>query len=204
MNQPPETPSDREKMLESLWDDARREGSQMVKEAQREARRLVAEAHSIREEIIREALQETRAAVAPEMARTGYRAMLEAAALKLEAESSAVATCFDAARRMVARDQAVQARIRDALPTLTEPALAAAGAADAVMEVAAADLPEAKRIAASHSDRCRVVATDAVVGGAIVTSSDGSRLADNTVTARINRMEEAPPLELFAILFGGG
>jgi vacuolar-type H+-ATPase subunit E/Vma4 len=200
----PDSSTERQKLLDSLWEDARREGQHMIRDARQKAHKMTADADALRREVVEEALGLTEAESAPHLARILNRARLEAESIILEERSLLLESCLEEAGRRLTEDKAVLERARKALPLMLEATLNGFGELpDARVLVANHDLAAARKAVSSMGLKVRVEADSNMSGGAQVVADGGRRVLDNTVRTRLAGILAQPPLELYRLLFDG-
>ena len=176
--------------IEAIRSEARARASEIVAEAESEAEAITASRE-------RSAKQQRDAA----LVRARSAAQLEAASLKLNAQQKAIESVFDAASAQLASFAKNDDRWSDALATLLDEAVEAAGGADNVAHVAVHPSDEAAAQAAAKAAgvNAPIRTDDSIVGGVRVTAKNRTVVA-NTLTGRLDALRDELASEVAAAL----
>jgi vacuolar-type H+-ATPase subunit E/Vma4 len=194
----------RERLIESLWEDARKEGEQILLKARSEARRLLEDVKSFRERELALSVEKARQEALPHIARVLNKARAQARRIALEERYAFLESCFADALRLLAEDSDFREEVRASSPRLLEPVLSGAGFWDRIeVHLNPADKERALSLLKKRRLRGNFVEEDSIIGGAKVVL-DGTKILDNTIDGRLGVLRESPPIEILRLFESAG
>ncbi len=201
MKDPEALPSDRARLIKSLWQDARREADQLVAKAQTEANKLLEDNVSFREREMALSSERAQMEAKPQVSRILNRARSRARQFLLEGRYAFLSSCFDEALQLAARDDDLREETRSALPCLLAQALSVMGDREHIqVTLNPADMECARLLLEEKGTSFDLIADENICGGAMVKGNDGSIVADNTLEARLGALRKMPPIDLLKMI----
>jgi len=191
----------RERLVESLWQDARREADQELQKARAEAERLQDENRNFRDKEISLAHEKARIEAMPHAARILNRARNRVRQLLLEGRYSFLDSCFEEAGKAIRSDDSLREKVRAILPDLLTQALDIMGQRDDLqVRLNPADVKSVRMVFTDKGLSTEIIADKNISGGAMLTCSDGSMIVDATIDGRLNALRETPPVALLNLI----
>jgi len=204
MNDPGAPASGRGRLIESLWQDARREADQCVTKAEAEAEKLLEDNASFREHEVALSSEKARQEADPHVARILNQARGRARQLLLEGRYSFLDSCFDEALRLATGNDGFREEVRSSFPHLLTQALSVLGnREDMEISVNPADVANARSILDETGTSFNLVADESTCGGVMIRTNGGSIVADSTLEARLSALRKAPPIDLLKMINPG-
>jgi vacuolar-type H+-ATPase subunit E/Vma4 len=197
MNENSSSSSGSGRLLESLWQDARREAGQNLTRARTRADKLLSDIQDHREQAISQARERALEKAAAEMARilNGARSTVEE--MILHGRYSFIEDCLDEANRILKDNVDITGSVRSSFDFLFQKAALQFKNDEEILVTVSPDDLEAARTLATEADlKCTIAQEPNTLGGARIETADGSRVVDNTVAARLATLGENLPVEL--------
>jgi len=185
------------RLLESLWQDARREASQNLVRAKARADKLLSDIQDHREHAIAQARERAQEEAAAEMARilNGARSTVEKSILR--GRYSFIEDCLDEAKLILKDNVDTTGSVRSSFDFLFQKAAQQfEDGEELLVIVSPGDLEAARTLAKEAELKCTIVPEPNTLGGARIETADGNRVVDNTVAARLHTLGEDLPVEL--------
>jgi vacuolar-type H+-ATPase subunit E/Vma4 len=197
MNESPSSSSGSERLLESLWLDARREASQNLVRAKARADRLLSDIHDHRAQAISQALERAREEASAEMARIINRARNTVEEMTLGGRYGLIARCIDEANRILNSNFEMTGAVRSSFESLFQKAVQHFDHGDKLLvTISPVDLEAARTLVTATELDCTIIQEPGTLGGVRIETADGTRVVDNTVAARLGTLAENLPVEL--------
>jgi vacuolar-type H+-ATPase subunit E/Vma4 len=196
--------SRRDRLIESLWQDARREADQYIARAQAEVRKLLEDSVSFRETEMARSTENARIRATPQVAMILNQARNRTRLLLLEGCYSFLNSCFDDAMESVTGKNGLDKRVRSSFPALLAQALSVLenqGSMEITMNPA--DMEKARSILDGKGTSFNLVADEATLGGVRLKGDSGSFVVDSTLEARMSALRTTPPLDILKMVRPG-
>ncbi len=204
MSDPSRGSSGSERLLESLWLDARREADQNQARARAQADKLVADIKDYRDKELIRARERARERAAPEMARILNRARGTVEKAALEERYCFLDECLTLARTKLNGNEETAGAARAAFDSLfRQAAVHFDGTSEVQVTINPADRKEARALVSQGGLECRIVEEDGISGGVRIETVDGSYVVDNTIDSRLATLGERPPVEILDLTVPG-
>ncbi|UCG38615.1 MAG: V-type ATP synthase subunit E [bacterium] len=192
--------SGRDRLLESLWQDARREAEHKLHEAQDEAERLLADSARYREEEIARSMEAAFESAAPAVARILNQARNAIRSRILQTRYAFLESCLQETWTRLTGDGSAREALRANAADLLLQALSGLGDHQELqIRVNAEDEESARAVLAHAGVDAKVVVEEDIAGGARVLVGE-TGVVDNTVARRLAVLKEEPPLALLRLL----
>jgi vacuolar-type H+-ATPase subunit E/Vma4 len=197
-------PSDRARLIQSLWQDARREADQITAKAQAEAQKILEESNSFRKLEMGRSLERARLEAGPHVSRIINQARRRAMQTLLECRYSFLDSCYDEALKLSSGARSPGKETRSSLHDLLRPAMSALGDLQHVeIKLNPADMASARSILEEKGTPFDLAGDENISGGALVKGCGGDLVADNTIEARLSALKKLPPIELLKMINPG-
>jgi vacuolar-type H+-ATPase subunit E/Vma4 len=197
-----ETPvSGREHLIESLWQDARREAEQELLRARLEARKIMDESSELKQREMDLAAEKALSEAAPQVSRILNQAYARVKDLILRGRYDFLDSCFEEVSAFIYGDPGVRKGFRAAfkhLLTLTMAALD--GRKDIVVLLNPDDIQNARKILHADGSTLKLVPDEQISGGVLLKTEDGSMVVDGTIMGRLTALREAPFVDLLKMI----
>lgn len=197
-----ETPaSGRDRLIESLWQDARREADQNLLKARSEAKKLIEDSDLFRDQEMALASEKARNEALPHVSRILNRAHSRARQLILEGRYVFLHSCFDEVLELVTRDSGFSEAVRTSFPQLLRQALDVLdGLDDMEIILNPLDMENARLLLHETELTFELVADEKVQGGAMLRANSGSMIVDGTIEGRMSALKETPPVDVLKLV----
>lgn len=198
--------SSRQRLIDSLWQDARREAEQQVQKARLEDEDLVEEGRRFFEREMVLAAEKARSEALPIVSRILNHARSQARQLILEERLAFLNSCLDEVASRIANDEGFLKQARAAFEGLLEEALSAMGisAMGNPGKIEASLNPEDMSSATGVLDGKGIehglVGDKNIGGGVLLRARDGTMVVDDTIEGRLGVLREAPPIDLLRLI----
>ncbi len=197
MNESPSSSSGSERLLESLWLDARREASQNLVRAKARADRLLSDIQDHRAQTISQALERAREEASAEMARILNRARSTVEESTLRGRYDFITRCLDEANSILNGNIETIEAVRSSFDSLFRKASQQFDHGEELLvTVFPDDLEAARTLVTAAELECMIIQEPGTLGGVRIETADGCRVVDNTVAARLETLGEDLPVEL--------
>lgn len=190
-----------ERLLESLWQDARREAGQNLAKAKVRADKLRTDIRAHRDQEIVTSLERAGEEAAPEIARILNSARTAVEEKILHGRYGFLQRCLEQARDHLNGSEETYEGARRAFETLFQQAASHFDGLDKVrITVFPADMEAAETALSGTPLKATIIQDPDTLGGVRIETADGSRVVDNTVATRLATLEEHPPVELLKLI----
>jgi len=195
------SPSGKDRLIESLWKDTRREAESNLQSARVEARKLVEDATAHSKRKLESTHEKAREEALPIVARILNQARGEAEKAVLQARYALLEECFEEVSRMLKEDHHTATTIRSGLGSLLRRAISGLDSSSGTrIHVNPDDVHTSRLILEELGLDIRIVGQEDILGGALVMIDDGSRIIDNTITGRLQTLRKTPPVRILSHL----
>lgn len=193
--------SSRQRLIESLWEDARREAQQQVEKARSEAEKLVEESLRFFERQTTLADMKAREEALPHVSRTLNQARNRTRQFVLEERLGFLNSCLDEVAGKVSRGENFIKKARAAFEGLLDDALSAMGNAGKIEgAVNPRDAAQAGSLLDGKGIGHDLVEDENISGGVLLKARGGSMVVDNTIEGRLMVLRETPPVDLLRLI----
>jgi vacuolar-type H+-ATPase subunit E/Vma4 len=193
--------SGRERLIESLWQDARREADQILLKARSEAKKLIEDVGLFREQEMAFASKKARDEALPHVSRILNHAQSRARQLNLEGRHIFLHSCFDEVLELVTRDSSNSEAVRASFPHLLRQALDVLdGLDDIEIILNPLDMEKARLLLHEAEFTFELVADEKILGGALLKAKNGSMIVDGTIEGRMSALKETPPVDVLKLI----
>jgi vacuolar-type H+-ATPase subunit E/Vma4 len=204
MSDPSRGPSGTDRLLESLWLDARREAEQNLARARAQSGKLLADIRDYRDKEFARAHERAREKAVSEMARILNRARGTIEKATLEGRYRFLDDCLTQARTMLNRNEETAGAARAAFDSLfRQAAVHFDGSSEVQITINPADRKKARAFASKAGFECKIVEEEGISGGVRIETADGSYVVDNTIDSRLTTLGERPPVEILDLTVPG-
>jgi len=193
--------SSRNRLIESLWQDARREAEQQVQKARSEAENLVEESRLFLEKEMALAVEKARSDALPHVSRILNQARNRARQVVLEERLAFLNSCFDEVARCIKRDESFLKEARVSFEGLLDQALSVMGNTGKIeASLNPEDMSSARQIFDRKGVEHDFVGDEKISGGVFLRARCGSMVVDDTIEGRLGVLREAPPIDLLRLV----
>lgn len=193
--------SSRDRLIDSLWLDARREASQELQQAQAEADRLMEESRLFGEQQMALASETAEEEAMPNVSRILNQAYNRARQLVLDGRYAFLESCFDEVLETIQHDNSFRKNARAALPHLLRQVVnVLEGREDIKILLNPDDRESARLILEEMKIKPDLVPDKNISGGVMLRTRDGAIIVDNTIEGRLGVLREASPIELLKLI----
>ncbi|MBN2719575.1 MAG: V-type ATP synthase subunit E [Proteobacteria bacterium] len=193
--------SSRQRLIESLWEDARREAQQQVEKARSEAENLLGESQRFFERQMALADMKAREEALPHVSRTLNQARNRTRQFVLEERLGFLNSCLDEVAGKTSREESFAKKTRAAFERLLDDALSAMGDAGKIdAAVNPEDAARARSILDGKGIGHDLVEDGNITGGALLKARGGTMVVDNTIEGRLRVLRETPPVDLLRLM----
>lgn len=200
MSEGSESSTGSERLLESLWLDARRESDKELARARSMADKLLADIQAYQEEEMAQATERAREAASSQVARTLNRARSTVESKILHCRYSFINQCLEDTRSLITSNPEMAEAVRDSLAPLFRKTVRLFGSDEKlIVTVFPEDHEVASNLASEAGPECSLKKETGVLGGVRMETEDGKRVMDNTVAARLDALAEELPVELMKL-----
>jgi vacuolar-type H+-ATPase subunit E/Vma4 len=197
MNENSSSSSGSGRLLESLWQDARREAGQNLTRARARADKLLSDIQDHREQTISQARERAREEASAEIARILNRARSTVEKATLGGRYGFIEDCLDKANRILKDNVDTTESVRSSFDSLFHKAAQHFDRGDKLLvTISPVDLEAARTLVTAAELECTIIPEPGTLGGVRIETADGSRVVDNTVAARLETLAENLPVEL--------
>ncbi len=204
MSDPSQGSSGTDRLLESLWLDARREAEQDLAKARAQSDKLLADIRDYRDNELTRAHERAREKAAAEMARILNRARGAIEKVTLEGRCRFLDDCLALARTMLNGNEKTVGAARAAFDWLfRQAAVHFDGSSKVQITINPADRKKAKTLVSRAGFECKIVEENGILGGVRIETADGSYVVDNTIDSRLATLGERPPVEILGLTVPG-
>jgi vacuolar-type H+-ATPase subunit E/Vma4 len=200
MNESPSSSSGSERLLESLWLDARREASQNLVRAKARADKFLSDIQDHRAQTISQALERAREEASAKMARILNRARSTVEETTLRGRYDFITRCLDEANSILNGNIETTEAVRSSFDSLFRKASQQFDHGEELLvTISPADLEAARTLVSGTGLKCTIIQEPDTLGGVRIETADGGRVVDNTVAARLATLGENLPVELLKL-----
>ena len=193
--------SSRQRLIESLWEDARREAHQRVEKAHSEAENLIGESRRFFERQMTLADMKAREEALPHVSRTLNQARNRTRQFVLEERLGFLNSCLDEVAGKTSREETFAKKARAAFEGLLDEALSAMGDAGKIeAAVNPEDAAQARNILDGKGIDHDLVEDGSISGGVLLQARGGTMAVDNTIEGRLETLRETPPVDLLRLI----
>ncbi|MDF1535469.1 MAG: V-type ATP synthase subunit E [bacterium] len=204
MNDRSRDTSGSDRLLESLWQDAKREAAQNLSRATAQAAKLLADIQAYRDREVARAHERALEKAAPEIARILNRARGAVEKRTLDETYRFLDECLARARILLNGSEDISGAARAAFePLFRQAAVHFESEQEVRIVIAPADLEIARRLVSEAGFECTIAEEPGILGGARIEAANGSRLVDNTIAGRLAVLGEYPPVEVLGSMLPG-
>jgi len=193
--------SSRQRLIESLWEDARREAQQQVEKARSEAGNLIEESRQFFEKQMALADMKAREEALPHVSRTLNQARNRTRQFVLEERLGFLNSCLDEVAGRVTREKGFVKKVRAAFEYLLGDALSAMGDAGKIEGIVnPLDAARARGILVEKGIDYDLTEGGNITGGVLLRAREGTMVVDNTIEGRLGTLRETPPVDLLRLI----
>ncbi len=193
--------SSRQRLIESLWQDARREAEQQVQKARLKAEGLAEEGRLFLEGELALAAEKAQSEALPHVSRILNRARGRAKQLILGERIAFLNSCFDDAADRTRKNKDFLKKARASFESLLGQALSALGEPENIeASLNPEDISSASRILDGKGIENDLFGDGNISGGISLKVQDGTMVADNTIEGRLSVLRETPPIGLLKLI----
>ena len=193
-----------DRLLESLWQDARREAEQNLAKARAQSGKLLADIRDYRDKELARAHERAREKASSEAARILNRARSTIEKATLEGRYRFLDDCLTQARTMLNGNEETAGAARAAFDSLfRQAAVHFDGSSKVQITINPADRKKAKALVSRAGFECKIVEENGILGGVRIETADGSYVVDNTIDSRLATLGERPPVEILGLTVPG-
>jgi vacuolar-type H+-ATPase subunit E/Vma4 len=193
--------SGRDRLMVSLWQNARREAEQDLQKARAEADKLMEESRQFQEREMILSNEKARDEAMPQVSRIMNRAHNRVRKLILEGRYAFLDSCFDGVLGLTAGESVFRESVRSALPQMFKQALAVMNGRDDIeILLNPDDMDNGRALLKKTGFGFELVSDEEIYGGVMLRVKGGSMIVDNTIKGRLSALRETPPVDLLAMI----
>jgi vacuolar-type H+-ATPase subunit E/Vma4 len=193
--------SGRDRLIGSLWQDAKREADQNLLKARSQAKKLIKDIDFFQEREMAFASEKASDEALPHVSRILNYAHSRARQLILEGRYVFLHSCFDEVLELVTRDSSYSEAVRTSFPYLLRQALDVLdGLDDIEIILNPFDLDNARLLLSEAELTFKLVADEKIRGGAMLRTKRGSMIVDGTIEGRMSALKETPPVDVLELI----